>query len=65
VTDLSDVTALADTWRMTQADADAERANLIDLVHVVRMQGVSEYAIADAAGVSRVTVRSWLGKGKR
>jgi DNA-directed RNA polymerase specialized sigma24 family protein len=55
----------AEAWRLAQADADALRADLIDSVYLARMCGLSEYAIADACGVTRMTVRAWLGKGRR
>jgi hypothetical protein len=50
-------------WRAANEDAKACRAHLVALVREAQSQGVSEYAIAAAAGVTRNTVRSWLGKG--
>jgi transposase len=53
----------ADKWREYQAVADSQRLTLIAAVRAAHANGVSEYALAKAAGVTRNTVRSWLGKG--
>jgi transposase len=52
-------------WRQQQAYADGLRGDLIDLVAQAAAAGMSEYQIAAAVGVQRLTIRAWLGKGRR
>lgn len=42
--------------------AEMERAHLMQEAQEAAAAGVSEYMIADWAGVQRSTVRGWLGK---
>ena len=59
------VEAAANEWRVQLAGAERSRDELISAVRAARDAGVSEYQIAAAAGVTRQTVRVWLGKGDR
>lgn len=52
----------ADRARDAQSLADMEKAVLMGAAQEAHAAGVSEYVIADAAGVARSTVRHWLGK---
>lgn len=53
----------AAAWRTSSTVTDALRDALVTAVADARAAGMSERAIAQAIGVSRVTVRAWLGKG--
>lgn len=55
----------ANEWRVQLAGAERSRDALIVAVRAASAAGVSEYQIAAAAGVTRQTVRVWLGKGDR
>jgi len=55
----------ARSWRDAQALADERRDDVIELVRFANQAGMSEYALADAAGVTRMTIRNWLGKPTR
>jgi hypothetical protein len=59
------VAAMADDWRENVAGATVARDALIIAAVAAHAAGVSEYRIAAAAGVTRGTVRAWLGKGHR
>jgi transposase len=63
MSDLYAVTVQAQAWQHDQRKADEQRGRLIAAVRAAHANGVSEYALAKAAGVTRNTVRSWLGKG--
>ena len=52
----------ADLHRAATATADEKRADLIEAVQKANTAGISEYDLAIAAGVSRMTIRAWLGK---
>lgn len=49
-------------WAAAREEAATARAELLELVREAHRQGVSEYALAQAAGVQRSTIRAWLGK---
>lgn len=62
------------TDRLTEAAADYlsalgelqdRRAELADAIRAAVAEGMSEVEAAERAGVSRMTVRAWLGKGKK
>ncbi len=57
-----DVDKAAARWRADTARADASRAALIAAVRAAHDAGASEYTLAKAAGVARMTIRTWLGK---
>ena len=50
-------------WRTAQGAADFDRRTLIVMAREYNGAGWSEYALAAIMGVSRTTVREWLGKG--
>lgn len=52
-----------DLYRAAQTDVTVKRAELIKAVREANAAGLSEYRIATEAGVTRQTVRVWLGKG--
>lgn len=54
----------AGAYRIQQRRLDAARGDLVTAVKAASESGMSEYQIADAAGVTRQTVRVWLGKGR-
>ena len=56
--------ASADAYARAQATAKAARDELRREVRHVVAAGMSESEAARLAGVSRLTVRSWLGKDK-
>jgi transposase len=51
-------------WRAAAELADRHRAALVEAVCDAHAAGMSEYALAKAAGVTRNTIRAWLGKGR-
>lgn len=55
----------AKAWREAQAREAQARDKLIECVRGSVALGMSEYAIAKEVGVTRLTVRSWLGKGHK
>ena len=60
MTDMSKIETQAKRWRAAQERADREKARLVGLVADDR--GNSEYTLSDEAGVTRMTIRKWLGK---
>ena len=56
------VTSDAKRHKRAQSHADACRDVLLNTVREAHARGASEYALAEAAGVQRSTVRAWLGK---
>jgi hypothetical protein len=54
--------AAADNSRRLAEEAEAARLVTIGRVRAAAEAGVSEYQLAELAGVQRSTVRSWLGK---
>lgn len=56
------VAASADRHRIAVDQAAASRKILIATVRNAAIAGVSEYDLADLAGVTRGTIRAWLGK---
>lgn len=56
------VAQAAARWRDAVERAEMERAYLMQEAQEAAAAGVSEYMIADWAGVQRSTVRGWLGK---
>lgn len=63
VTQLEIVQDAAGEWREQLAAADRARYDVITAVILAAAGGVSEYRLAAAAGVTRQTIRAWLGKG--
>ena len=59
---LAPVANAADHWQHTRKTEAAARDNLVSTVTAANAAGASEYALAAAAGVSRQTIRAWLGK---
>ena len=59
---MSGLEALADEWREAQDLAHLARRDLITGVRKAHKRGESEYQLAHATGVSRQTIRAWLGK---
>lgn len=59
---LARVAYYGDLHRAAVADADAKRDQLIKAVREANAAGISEYALAIEAGVTRQTIRTWLGK---
>ena len=57
---MSKIETQAKRWRAAQERADREKARLVGLVADDR--GNSEYTLSDEAGVTRMTIRKWLGK---
>lgn len=57
------VAAAADRWRDASAAAAVSKAELAAVVQAEATAGASEYELARRAGVTRNTVRAWLGKG--
>lgn len=53
----------ASRYRRLQDETEQARANLAAEIAKDCANGMSEYDAADAAGVTRMTVRKWLGKG--
>lgn len=53
---------LANAWRRSVALAGYDRDSLVRSVRAAHAQGASEYALAEAVGVTRQTIRAWLGK---
>ena len=53
----------AAAWREDETALLCSRDALIDEVKSAHQQGVSEYELARRAGVTRQTIRAWLGKG--
>ena len=49
-------------WREDELQALVSRDALIDAVKAANMAGASEYQLAESAGVTRMTIRAWLGK---
>lgn len=52
-------------YRAALDGAGAERGKLVRLVRGAVAAGVSEVRAAGAAGVTRQTVRAWIGKPRR
>lgn len=59
------VAAQGRRYRAAVERAEAERHKLAGLVGSAVAAGVSEVRAARAAGVTRQTVRAWLGKPRR
>lgn len=59
---MREVGALSANWKALQVQASEARADLIQAVLKASEAGVSEYTLAKEAGVTRQTVRGWLGK---
>ena len=55
----------AKRWRAAQERADREKQSLMEMVRAANADGASEYALMDECGVTRMTIRSWLGKRVR
>lgn len=53
---------IADGWRAAAARAESARCVMVGAITARSLSGASEYAIADEAGVTRVTVAVALGK---
>lgn len=49
-------------WRAAEDAAAWERRTLQTIVCELAADGVSEYKLAEWSGVSRGTIRTWLGK---
>lgn len=60
--DMSKIETQAKRWRAAQERADREKARLVGLVADAHDRGNSEYTLSDEAGVTRMTIRKWLGK---
>jgi len=54
-----------DLYRAAQWEAQQKRKALITAVREANAAGISEYDLAIEAGVTRMTIRAWLGKGQR
>jgi predicted transcriptional regulator len=50
-------------YRRAKANTDTVRDELKAVVSAAAAAGMSEVQIADISGVTRMTVRNWLGKG--
>ena len=62
---MSKIETQAKRWRAAQERADREKARLVELVAEAHERGDSEYTLSDEAGVTRMTIRNWLGKPTR
>ena len=62
---MSKIETQARRWRVAQERADREKARLVELVHEANARGDSEYTLSDECGVTRMTIRNWLGKPTR
>ena len=62
---MSDVAAQAERWRTAREWTVTEKRELVELVRAANVAGASEYELAKAAGVTRMTIRNWLGKPTR
>lgn len=58
----ANVVVAAKRLAAAKAEHDRMRDRMIDAVRTAYHDGVSEYRLADIAGVSRGTIRAWLGK---
>lgn len=61
----SELEKAAHRYRITRAALDNRRDELAVEVRAAVNGGMSEVEAARLAGVSRMTVRSWLGKGAK
>lgn len=48
--------------RATKTAEDVYKSRMVEAVKRAAESGMSEYKIATAVGVTRMTVRAWLGK---
>jgi transposase len=64
MTALDRVDAAANDYRVSQAALERDRDRLAAACKAAAAAGHSEYQIAGVAGVTRQTVRVWLGKGR-
>ena len=55
-------TAQARKWERAKEQQQKRRAELVESVSAAHELGVSEYALTEACGVTRMTIRNWLGK---
>lgn len=62
VEDIIDLAGKAERWELAKETAALTRGDLIAAVVNANRRGVSEYEIARRTGVTRATVRDWLGK---
>jgi predicted transcriptional regulator len=53
---------LADEWREARDLAHLARRDLIEAIVKTHRAGASEYQLAQESGVTRQTIRTWLGK---
>lgn len=58
----NDVAYYAAQWRAAQEAVLVERAHLMQAIQEASEAGVGERTLAEWAGVSRGTVREWLGR---
>lgn len=61
--DLHELEEAASEYAAAQAQRNAARDRLREAVRASYQQGATEMDLASRAGVTRMTVRSWLGKG--
>lgn len=62
MTDVARLTVAARRYAADKARLSRSREDLADLVRMAVRHGMSEVKAAEAAGVTRMTVRAWLGK---
>lgn len=63
--DSAAIAAAAERWRADLDTAAASRQHLVRTASLACDGGMSEVAAARSAGVTRLTLRSWRGKGKK
>jgi hypothetical protein len=65
VPDGAAIAAAAERWRADLDTAAASRQHLVRTANLACERGMSEVAAARNAGVTRLTLRAWRGKGKK
>jgi transposase len=63
MSEAADLRAIASRYRRAKNKADKTREDLKAAVNAAAAAGMSEVQISELAGVTRMTVRNWLGKG--
>lgn len=63
-TSLDRAVSLTRTWRQRTAAATRARDELVKAVEAAAEDGIPELRIANETGLTRPTVRRWLGKDK-
>ncbi len=59
---LGRLSSAVQAWRDAEAAAEAAKEAAGVVARGLHDEGVSEYAMAEACGLSRATVRKWMGK---